>query len=146
MDNNSTKYDAKITMATDFSEYYQLAMARSLEIIHQLRMSNTPTGLSTINIHLHSIYKKIRSRLSTEDVKKEEQYIMELKKLKPTKSSIKSVGSVMGSDVNPFLKIEKTEDYPKYERLIEDREIHIWDCLNKLELTSKQARKDKHII
>lgn len=125
---------------SDFSEYYHYKIALCLENVYNLKydIDEFPIKIFDLNRELHQIYIMIWARLSSIEKNVQNDFNKRLKIMKPIQY-IKRQGPE-GTVINVP---GKTQDYSKFIDLCEEREIHIWGCLERLQLTSKMREKSK---
>lgn len=131
--------EASKTSVKDFSNYYHDSIALSLEKIHNwnYKISMSPQYLLYINAEINQIYKKIHRRLSKEESEMQMKYITKLDSLSPV--LIDKRYNHEDEEVQAF--ISRGKDYKLFKQLLFRREVHLWDCLDRLEMTSKKIDK-----
>jgi len=136
------KEKAKVS-ATDFSEYYHNKIALCLETIYNLQyeIRQYPILIYDINIELHQIFKMIHGKLGSPEKTKQKDFHSQINKLKPIIQEKKEPRN-QGQTI---IVSKKSEYFNTYKELCELREFHIWECLEKLRLTTK-SKDDSKIV
>lgn len=136
MENHTEKTSTK-----DFSDYYHGSIAASLEKIHlwNYEILGKPEILVDINMELIQIFKKIHRRLSPDERKFQEDLSKKLSSMRPYK--VKEMHDRVSDRTTRTLI--RSAQYEDYRDEVYNREVHIWDCLDRLGMTSKQAEKKK---
>jgi RNA binding exosome subunit len=141
------KNGEKAIIYNDLSEYIAAAIANSLDKVHEAwyKVIENPMEIFTIQIELHSIWKKIHSSLKNDNRHKE---IDEQKNLHSRISKLTPIVRDKRLDNGGQVRkvFVRSNEFAECRDLLEEREMHIYECLEIVGLMPKQIKIHKRVI
>lgn len=125
----------------DISEYFNARLAHYLERIDELNDLQVmdKTAILYINNELHKIFKHISAKLDKLEFETQIKYRKAISMLTPIVNRRTQNHNSEEIEQNYSL----TKHYRRYVELVERREIHIYKCLERIGLTSREKIKSK---
>lgn len=138
MQQNDTK-DSKVIK--DLAEYFNARLAHYLERIDELNdlMVTDKVAIQYINNELHKLFKHISAKLTEGEFKTQIKYRKAISMLIPI--VIRRTQNHNSEEIEQTYSL--TKHYKRYVEIVEMREIHIYKCLERIGLTSREKVKSK---
>ncbi len=132
--------DPPLQSAKDFSDYYHESIALSLEKVDNFldQLYYQPALIINMNNEIEKIFRRIHNRISPDGKKKQNEFTKQLDMLKPALPV--KIRDRESSGYKVVVRI--TADYKQFRKLVKERLVHIWDCLDELGMTSKKKESE----
>ena len=138
MQQNDT-IDSKVIK--DLSDYFNARLAQYLDKIDELndQIVTEKIAIQYINNELHKLFKHISAKLGKEEFKTQILYRKAISRLTPI--VIRRTQNHNSGEIEQAYSL--TNQYKRYFELVERREMHLYKCLERIGLTSKEQTKKK---
>lgn len=128
------------TVIRDMSDYYNFRLSQILDNINELwdGIILDKTYIIYLSNELHKLYKQLHPKLKQHEKQKQMQFRKILNSLIPVR--IKTVPD----RENCLQRVAVvTPHYQKFRQIIEERELHLMECLERIGLTAKEVKIKK---